>query len=111
MKIIGQIVILALFVASGTSKGIAQIISTPPKPLPSWAPDSSCMQEFERTTKHSARCQEQLEYAKKRMDEETKKCTDAMKKVYGVCGIGPDADYACYKKYRANLEAACGEHG
>jgi hypothetical protein len=103
-------VIVALFIALAMSKGIAQVISIPRKPLPSWAPDSSCMKEFERTTKHSARCQEQLDYAKKRMDEETKKCTDAMKKIYELCGIGPDANEACYKKQRPNLEAACGEH-
>jgi hypothetical protein len=110
MKRMCQFVIVALLIALGMSAGIAQVTSTPPKPLPSWAPDSSCMQEFERTTEHSARCQKQLDYAKKRMDEQNKKCTDAMKKVYGLCGIGPDANEACYKKHRTDLEAGCGEH-
>jgi hypothetical protein len=68
------------------------------------------MAEFERTTQHSSRCREQLDYAKKRMDEQTQKCTDAMKKVYGLCGTGRDANEACYKKHRTTLEAACGEH-
>jgi hypothetical protein len=70
------------------------------------------MKEFERTTEQSARCREQLEYAKKRMAEETKKCTDAMKKVLGLCGsIEADANDACYKKHRPYLETACGGKG
>jgi hypothetical protein len=73
MKSVSQLVIAGLFIALGTPNGIAQVTSTPPKPLPSWAPDSSCMAEFERTTQHSARCREQLDYARKCMDEETKK--------------------------------------
>jgi hypothetical protein len=110
MKSAAQLVIVAVFVALGTSHGIAQVTSTPPKPLPSWAPDASCMAEFERTTEHSARCREQLELARKRMDEQTNKCSEAMKKVVGLCGGVRDANEACYKKHRKTLEAACGEH-
>jgi hypothetical protein len=106
MKRVFRLVIVALFIALAMSKGIAQVTSTPAKRLPSWAPDSSCMEEFERTTEHSTRCRKQLEFAKKRMDEETKKCTDAMVKANGVCGRL--ANEACYKKQRTTLEAACG---
>jgi hypothetical protein len=111
MKSVSRLVIVALFIALGTSTGIAQVTRTPPKPLPSWAPDSSCMAEFERTTEHSARCRKQLDYARKRMDEQTQKCSDAMKKISELCGaIGRDGNDACYKKHRTSLEAACGEH-
>ena len=89
------------------SSSLAQSTSPQSKPLPSWAPDSSCMQEYEKTTQHSARCKEQLVIASKRMQEESEKCTDAMQKMYGLCGIGPNANEACYKKHRPDLSAAC----
>jgi hypothetical protein len=98
---------LLFLIGSCISDSMAQDTPTQSKLLPSWAPDWSCMEEFERTTQHSVRCKEQLSIATKRMQEESIKCSDAMQKVYGLCGIGQNANEACYKKYRPDLNAAC----
>lgn len=110
MKKISHLLLAALCIAAGASQGMAQVTVQPAKPLPSWAPEPSCMREFERKTQHSPKCAEQRDYAVKRMQEEMKKCADAMQKMYDVCGaIGKDMNEACYKKHRPYLEANCEE--
>jgi hypothetical protein len=106
-RLLKPLMFLLFLIGSCISDSMAQDTPTQSKLLPSWAPDWSCMEEFERTTQHSVRCKEQLSIATKRMQEESIKCSDAMQKVYGLCGIGQNANEACYKKYRPDLNAAC----
>lgn len=100
--------IVVLFFDAYTACCMAQSLPLQSKHLPSWAPDSSCIQEFEETTQPSAVCKEQLVITNKHIQEESKKCTDAMQIVLDICGIGKNAKEECYKKYRPDLSAACG---
>lgn len=105
-KIVKQLIFVFLLGVC-TTESMAQSSQTQSKQLPSWAPDSSCMQEYERTTQHSTRCKEQLLNANKRVQEESIKCANAMQKVYDSCGTGKNANELCYKKSRPELNAAC----
>jgi hypothetical protein len=107
MKKIVPLLIASFCIAAGAPHGAAQVSEQLAKPLPSWAPEPHCMKEFERTTQHCPQCAEQRDNAAKRMQEEMKKCTDALQKVYDACGIGKDMNEACYKKRRPYLEANC----
>ncbi len=82
-----------------------------------------CQQEADRIQKQmrlaikkcykrpiSTECENKMEVAGRRIQEENKKCSDAMKRLYSICGdiLKSEANAECYDKHRTELEAACG---
>lgn len=54
----------------------------------------------------SPRCREHAESENKRLQEESRRCTIEMKRIFSICGEVTNSE--CYKKHHAELKAECG---
>ena len=59
----------------------------------------------------SARCRDSINSKSKRLQKESNRCSDAMKRLSSICGniLKNEANAECYDKHRLELEAACGK--
>lgn len=57
----------------------------------------------------STRCSKYFDTMSKRLYENSMQCTDKIKKISRICGMGQKMNEKCYKNHHTELEAACSD--
>ncbi|MDD2272172.1 MAG: hypothetical protein PHP95_10845 [Desulfuromonadaceae bacterium] len=135
ISLLSKFIVVSVLASLSTISLMVQNCFAESKKIPTWYPDSSCVQQYEsvgkvcasqpRPTsaiqlciqeKVSAECISQMKNAQNHLSQILPNCTEANKnfiqKLKTTCGNASNENEACYKRIRlefeANIQEACG---